>query len=390
MTSEQTTGGWPRKIFLDTTELYTLGPQLDNVELAQLQQLRKWLHFDVLISEVSMLEHIREQKRYLRTAVHSLSKAQKALETFSIPPGDLAQLAERGKDFLENRFDLHLRQLASEREIGIIPLPTVDLETLLDMSLNYKPPFERKGEKGFRDSLIMFSIMQTIQGRPEDNALLVTNDKRLKAGCQLALDTYDTRLTVVESLAEMHTHMNRRISQEYVRILSEEGEEAKGFLAKHLQEIENRLTDIQPLTVSNFGGGLAGLLGGSADDDANYIEKVLSIHLAGIQSAIWKNKEKANSRILFKIRCEATVIIRKPTYHPAWETKKFMLGGQTIEEPTRMSFGTPTEKILEMYLYGDATLVRNQSDWDLVDVKLNKRFPIDDEWRDLMRIDLND
>ena len=42
---------WPRKVFLESTALFRLGPELENVEFARLLQLRDHLQFELKVAE---------------------------------------------------------------------------------------------------------------------------------------------------------------------------------------------------------------------------------------------------------------------------------------------------------------------------------------------------
>jgi hypothetical protein len=52
---------WPRKVFLESTALFQLGNKLEKPEFAKLLERREHLKFDLLVSEVSWAEYIRQR-----------------------------------------------------------------------------------------------------------------------------------------------------------------------------------------------------------------------------------------------------------------------------------------------------------------------------------------
>jgi hypothetical protein len=55
--------------------------------------------------------------------------------------------------------------------------PNIQLETLVTMAVTRQPPFEEKGEKGFRDSLILFTILDHMKTAQYPCAVLLSGDK---------------------------------------------------------------------------------------------------------------------------------------------------------------------------------------------------------------------
>lgn len=82
------------------------------------------------------------------------------------------------------------------------------------MSIERIPPFEQskddKSEKGFRDALIMFTILDKIKGRPGDFSLVVTNDVLLTRGLNVHSDEFKTNITVVRNLDQAIVHIDAR------------------------------------------------------------------------------------------------------------------------------------------------------------------------------------
>ena len=157
------------------------------MDFAELLELKELLFFDIVVSRVSWLEFLRKRKTQVSECVAKIRQLRSSLEKLGQSPTELTAIYDRLRDFEKNLETIFEKKL-SDVGIGILPLAKCDLEDLLRMAIENVPPFEESHEKGFRDSLIMFSILEAIKGVPEKNALLVSDDKLLTEGAWLGFD----------------------------------------------------------------------------------------------------------------------------------------------------------------------------------------------------------
>ncbi|MCH7755616.1 DUF4935 domain-containing protein, partial [candidate division KSB1 bacterium] len=69
-----------------------------------------------------------------------------------------------------------LMELLNDTEIKIVPTPEIDLEKLINMAVQKIPPFEEKKEKGFRDAVILFTMLEHSKTDNFNKAMFVTQD----------------------------------------------------------------------------------------------------------------------------------------------------------------------------------------------------------------------
>jgi hypothetical protein len=137
----------------------------------------------------------------------------------------------------------------------------------MDMSIRRIAPFEEskqaKSEKGFRDALIMFTILENIQGHPEYESLVITNDGLLEKGLYQHVSEFETALTVVPNVEAAVKHIDAGLSEWYKGRLLKESEQAKEMLSRYLDEITQQISRIREITDSDLGvNSIAMLLGG--------------------------------------------------------------------------------------------------------------------------------
>jgi hypothetical protein len=160
---------WPPKVFLESTALFRLGPRLENVEFAELLQLRDGLKFELSVAEVSWREYLRRREKEVRDCLAKIRQCRADLAKHDQASSELEQAEQKISAHLGN-VSQYFSTKAQSLGITILPMAGVDVRLLLDMSLANNPPFEdsqsdageKTKEKGFRDALIMFTVLANI------------------------------------------------------------------------------------------------------------------------------------------------------------------------------------------------------------------------------------
>jgi hypothetical protein len=380
----------PRKVFLESTALFQLGSKLQKPEFAKLLERREYLKFDLLVSEVSWAEYIRQRADKIDELARDIKSVGARLGEWNQDLQNINTTLMQLGEFRKGVGDLYEKR-AKETGIQILGIPAIDVRRLFRMSIDRVVPFEQskddKTEKGFRDALIMFTILTNITDQPGDSSLVVTNDGLLAKGLTKHADEFKTALAIVSDLDEAITHIDARVSSWYREHLSKESEEARAQLAKHTKEISEQVSAVRELTDFDLGAGaFFGTLGRStALEIGESLERVNSLKVDEIDSAVWRDKGKAESRILFRVRCSASVVTSVSSTFPFFSPTKYSVGGGKQEFSSLLNaFSAPTakqerERTLPVTLYGEAKFQRTNGDWKLSGVKVGKSQPTSEE-----------
>lgn len=115
-----------------------------------------------------------------------LEQIKKEYNRFNLALRNLESIdnTNKTKIFLENKFRKLLNDKFNETldkyKIKIIPTVKIDQEILIKRSLEKKPPFannpNKKGDNGFKDTLIWLSILKDVQDDPGSNYILLTDN----------------------------------------------------------------------------------------------------------------------------------------------------------------------------------------------------------------------
>jgi hypothetical protein len=389
---------WPRKVFLESTALFQQGSKLQKPELAKLKERQGNLKFDVLVSEVSWAEYVRQRADKLNELAGDLKSVSTRLVDWNQDSQGVIAAQAKLLEFRKDIGKLYANK-ATDAGINILDLPVIDVRRLFRMSMDRVPPFEQskddKSEKGFRDALIMFSILENIKGRPEDFSLVVTNDGLLTKGLNIHADEFKTKLTVVPNLDEAIAHIDARVDAWYRDFLRKESEAAKAELTRHMKEISDQVTAIRELSDADFGVGTLGamLAAPRVLDFGESIERVSSLRVDQIESAVWGDKDKPESRILFRIRCTANVVTSVTTpFSWAAAPTKYEVGGAR-QQPSFLTLNALSaapkqerERALPLTLYGEVKLQRTNGDWNLLSVRIDKSQSISQDMTTLMHL----
>jgi len=121
-----------------------------------------------------------------------------------------------------------LRKFLSHTSVSIISTPhNIDIEELIHMSVNKIKPFEETGEKGFRDSVILFTIFEHAKNERNGSHLLVANDGVYQeSDVTMLAEKHNVKLLVAPSIQKAHSMLEEFLGD----ATKEEIEEINKFL----------------------------------------------------------------------------------------------------------------------------------------------------------------
>ncbi len=204
-------------------------------------------------------------------------------------------------------------------------------------------------------------------------------------------DEYKTALTIVPNLDEALAHIDARVSAEYRKLLRKESEGAKAELAKYEKEISDQVNSIRELTDYDLGvGGMFYALGGSRPLElGESIERIKSLNIDEIDSAVWRDRDKTESRILFRVRCSATVVTSTSSSVPSFSPTKYAVGAEKPSFLTASAFTSFSRqervRTLPVTLYGEAKFEKTEGSWKLTGIRVDKEIS-SEEMAELSRV----
>lgn len=381
----------PKRIYIESTALVQLGQKLENVDFERLLQLKDSAGFRIYISEVSLLEYVRKRKKDLNDFTIVCSRAQRTLEKHGRSIPEVGTALERVNDYLAN-IEAHYRNRAHAIGVEILPLAPITIDRLLKMSIECVPPFEQaeddSKEKGFRDSLILFSILESLKNHPEDAAMVITQDKLLSKALTDQASELGATVIVVSTLEEATTHITKTLTEAEQTRMRQESLDAIEKLNPYRDAISKKIAEIREITDRDLGQGFRWGPGMKEfEQEGLDLRYVRSISFERVDSAIWKDSDTSTPLILFRCLCRATVVIRSPyRVTPLTQPRRFKIGetpsttfvSYNVLTAVGATFEQTEERDLPFTLYGVAELLKPSQaneNWELVDLKVEKSVP---------------
>lgn len=305
---------WPEAVYLETSILRQLPTDVTTAELLRLREICKGLDIPIVIPKVALNEWMADRKsefiekaRRYETATEKMTTLKdKYLIHIELPLFD-ELISPKDKKSICDEIETMLRSRI--REIGgiVAETPNIALDLLLKMSIDKVRPFEEKGEKGFRDSVILFTILEYAKKLSAGFHLLVTKDKIFDhADIHQVASDYKIKLIVVDSIQAAIDELEKFISKVIKEIYAKRAELLRGFLNSHGEEISDFIRRQQSF------GGLFGFKSeeGFSPEDVKAITSVELLEIHNPTPGILPEGVKKDSvKISFSAKVKFSLVI---------------------------------------------------------------------------------
>ena len=154
----------PRGVYLETSILRKLPPEITTAEFSRLVELCKLLKIPIVIPEVAFQEWISQIKEDF---VKNVENVEKSLEAANkLLKIDTHIKWPKKREAMIKKVEKNLITQLTDLNIVIIKTPRISLKLLLKMAITKTRPFEERSEKGFRDSVILFTVLDNAKKSP--------------------------------------------------------------------------------------------------------------------------------------------------------------------------------------------------------------------------------
>jgi len=212
---------WPYGVYLETSVLFQLPTDVITADLLRLKELCRLLMIPIVIPRVALDEWIATRKKDFLEKIESYENSRKKIINLNekylihaeLPPFD-SLIFPTDEETILNDIEKMLLSYLKNIEVIIAETPNIPLDHLLKMSINKIRPFEEKKEKGFRDSVILLTVLEFARKSPQGLHILVTNDgaydhedvyKRASSG--------NVKIVIKKSITDAIKYLNEFISE---------------------------------------------------------------------------------------------------------------------------------------------------------------------------------
>lgn len=244
----------PQAIYFDTSILYDV--RFNGHRLEVLRNCTNYLEMPMLVPEIAVQELIQERQKDSQKFEESVKKFN------SLFPDEEYHLEL--PDTLKILVADSTRRLLESLDIQTISLPSnLSLNPFIDLALRRVPPFE-EGDKGFKDTLVLETIVRDMKQRGLGKALLLAADKIFRN------DSITSRLK--KEGIHLLTLDNIDAAEKclYALIEEQETEDTKEYKTAALQYFQSNFDQIVAFVLLKLdvtvGDSIIRMLGGSPND----------------------------------------------------------------------------------------------------------------------------
>ncbi len=311
---------WPRAVYIETSVLRQLPVDLASAGFLQLKEFCRALKVPMFTTQLCLDEFLCSQIEALKgdisTAHRAFDKVERCLsrreERGSLGDTTISSQAEKG---IVERF--------REQAVEILTNMAVDQARLIEMSVRKLPPFTPKGEKGFRDAVILFTIIEHARrtNKADYYSLLLTDDKAIKDALEVLPECKPLEIIPISSIHDAIEHLKGLLEQA-ARVLYD-------YRVYTLVQFLNRNRDAIESFVREETSFPEDSLRGTRLSPFDTIAEIRSIDLIEIQNAVpgvlADQVKRGTVRISFEAKVRLALLITRPLLPPI---RKLRLKGQ--------------------------------------------------------------
>lgn len=352
-------------IWLDTNTVRRWNLRLDTAEAHKFFKYVRDFQAATFLPEVVLRELVQAYADKAMECLEQQGNLKRLLANLDLPP-------EGGQTTVPlTDLDAHYRKVlthrCAEKSITVVPLGEVPLDRLLDMAVKRIAPFQQKGERGFRDALIVFCMLAYAQKHGQGRVNLISADKAFKEeGVVVLAAEYGVDLDVYESVDSFTEYLDTLLTKFIKQVRQEQAERVRIFLLEHTEAIQCFIENNAEFQEGFLSGGL--FLG-----TIRRVQKVVLKDITKVTTVPEDSEEEGIATLL--ITFEVLLAIELEAETPLWvpqEPKRYRVG-QEVEQAEH-SFQLPRRQLttVDRSIICEATAKERTKDNRLSDLQLKE------------------
>lgn len=222
-------------LYIDTNILRNHPDQyFTDSRLADLSHIIKSLHIDIFIPQIVFDEYKIIYHNLVKGKIDALKGVAGKIEPYvsSKISFDVNKLKEELSEHLTNSFK------RDNINIFDVPFEIFDIKELVNLAINKVKPFT-DGDKGFKDTIILHSIINHCKNNINWQHLFLTSDKKdfNNVSAKSKIDSSGVKLEIFFSVDEITKYLNKFINEMGLTYMRERSINIKTFLVSNKETI---------------------------------------------------------------------------------------------------------------------------------------------------------
>lgn len=292
-------------VYIETSILWKLPFDIASPEFLKLKEFCENLQIPILTTKLCVDEFAEKHKKEVVKAISRISAGLEILSGYTISPPQVTWPKDKAAilEEVNGRIGEAIRAL----DIQVLDNFYVDQGRLLEMAVEKIRPFTEKGEKGFRDTIILFTIINHEKQRGgTGHGLIVAEDKTFAEALHQLPEAQGVNLVVSASIMDAAKHLEAYLGREWLEYYERRSETLLAFLNQNRDQIEKFIQ--RKTSFPLF------FLMGPEIQASEIIDGIESINLVDIQDAIPGNlsggMKEGKVKISFAAKVKLTLRVR--------------------------------------------------------------------------------
>ncbi len=223
----------PQAIYIDTNILFQNGHSLDTTKFSELINYTRFLDIKIYIPKVVFEEWV-----YIKTQAALKYKQQLHISSNSL--GSLLSREPLQYEEVKISYD-SVKEISinilSNKNIEIIETPLIDINQIIDRAIKLIPPFVKQ-DKGFKDTLILFTLLNHIKNNSFKYIIFISNDDIFQQNSikDEFPDTY--KINICKNIDDVIKELTENINVKIKGEIEKEKEEIISYLNNNFEQIK--------------------------------------------------------------------------------------------------------------------------------------------------------
>jgi len=302
---------WPRVIYLETSVLRALPIDIANAEFQELVEMCLPRHIKITVPELALNELLHARKSSLHNSIRDLNKIVNGSMFKFSRPGINWPMDQKG---MTQKLEDEIRLILKKYSVGIIKTPKLNMNEILEMAVKKAPPFEEKGEKGFRDTVILFTIIRYAKRHNKDGLNLVVTKDRIFTEDEVTkrFESEGLEFEIKDSIDGALIDLRKLLDEEEAKIREKRSRILGIFLEQNRKIIESYLGEkilLGQILPSAFAGRPL------ITDSRESVELVSFVKFTSLTPGILRKREtEGEVKISFSALFNITLNVAEPAY----------------------------------------------------------------------------
>ena len=205
---------YPQAVYLDTNILTSLNRELNTPEYQELKNICDNLNISIFVPQIVLDEWIfHNLEEQTKKDFKQLDSLLQKIGNYVISEEDISVKID--KDKIIKELEKYLKNQITKVGIKIIQTPQIGLENLINRAVSKIRPF-KKEDKGFRDTIILYTILNYAKDFPKGNHLLITKDGDFDHSDVFnTASDFKVKLFIIKSIEEAKRSLQDFLQQAY-------------------------------------------------------------------------------------------------------------------------------------------------------------------------------